>query len=77
MIVSTITDGFGNQLFMYACGYAMARRHKEKLALDTTYLATSNLREYELGGRPQDARYTQILFHDGPCSLQLEIAGFL
>lgn len=50
MIVSTITDGFGNQLFMYACGYAMARRHKEKLALDTTYLATSNLREYELGG---------------------------
>lgn len=50
MIVSTITDGFGNQLFMYACGYAMARRHREKLALDTTYLATSNLREYELGG---------------------------
>lgn len=50
MIVSTITDGFGNQLFMYACGYAMARRHKEKLALDTTYLATSNLREYELSG---------------------------
>lgn len=50
MIVSTITDGFGNQLFMYACGYAMARRHKGKLALDTTYLATSNLREYELGG---------------------------
>jgi hypothetical protein len=50
MIVSTITDGFGNQLFMYACGYAMARRNKEKLALDTTYLATSNLRKYELGG---------------------------
>ena len=50
MIVSTSTDGFGNHLFMYACGYAMARRHKEKLALDTTYLATSNLREYELGG---------------------------
>lgn len=50
MIVTTITDGFGNQLFMYACGYAMARRHKEKLALDTTYLATSTLREYELGG---------------------------
>lgn len=50
MIVSTITDGFGNQLFMYACGYAMAKCHKEKLALDTTYLATSNLREYELSG---------------------------
>lgn len=50
MIVSTITDGFGNQLFMYACGYAMAKCHKEKLALDTTYLATSNLREYELCG---------------------------
>lgn len=50
MIVTTITDGFGNQLFMYACGYAMARKHNAKLALDTTYLATSNLRDYELGG---------------------------
>lgn len=50
MIVSTIKDGFGNQLFMYACGYAMSKRFHEKLALDTTYLATSDLREYELSG---------------------------
>lgn len=50
MIISTIKDGFGNQLFMYACGYAAARRFNNKLALDTTYLATSGLREYELAG---------------------------
>ena len=50
MIISTIKDGLGNQLFMYACGYAVARRLNKKLALDTTYLATSGLREYELAG---------------------------
>lgn len=50
MIVTTIKDGFGNQLFMYACGYALAKKKRTKLALDTTYLATSCLREYELGG---------------------------
>lgn len=48
MIVIKISDGFGNQLFMYACGYAVAKRLSVKLALDITYLSTNNLRDYEL-----------------------------
>ena len=48
MIVTKISDGFGNQLFMYACGYAAAKRLSTKLALDITYLSTNNLRIYEL-----------------------------
>ncbi len=48
MIVTKISDGFGNQLFMYACGYAAAKRLSAKLALDITYLSTNNLRNYEL-----------------------------
>lgn len=49
MIISVIKDGLGNQLFMYACGYAAARKAHGKFILDATYLATSNLRRYELG----------------------------
>lgn len=48
MIISKISDGFGNQLFMYACGYAVAKRLSTELALDITYLSTNNLRNYEL-----------------------------
>lgn len=48
MIITKISDGFGNQLFMYACGYATSRRLSTKLALDLTYLSTNNLRNYEL-----------------------------
>ena len=50
MIISEIKDGFGNQLFMYACGYALAKKKGTKLILDSTILDTSNLRDYELGG---------------------------
>lgn len=48
MIIVRISDGFGNQLFMYACGYALAKKMSTKLALDITYLSTNNLRNYEL-----------------------------
>lgn len=48
MIITKISDGFGNQLFMYACGYAASRRLSTKLALDLTYLSTNSLRNYEL-----------------------------
>lgn len=48
MIITKISDGFGNQLFMYACGYAASRRLSTKLALDLTYLSTNSLRKYEL-----------------------------
>lgn len=48
MIIAKISDGFGNQLFMFACGYAASKRLSTKLALDITYLSTNNLRNYEL-----------------------------
>ena len=48
MIIIKISDGFGNQLFMYACGYAAAKQLNTKLILDTSYLDTSKLRNYEL-----------------------------
>ena len=49
MIVVKISDGFGNQLFMYACGYAVAKRNHAELLLDTSILDTNCLRKYELG----------------------------
>ena len=50
MIISEIKDGFGNQLFMYACGYALSKQKGTKLILDSTILDTNNIRDYELGG---------------------------
>ena len=48
MIITKISDGLGNQLFMYACGYAAAQRLHTKLMLDTSFIDTNNLRCYEL-----------------------------
>lgn len=50
MLITTIHGGFGNQLFMYACGYALSRKKGAKLMLDISYLRTQTLRNYELGG---------------------------
>lgn len=48
MIVTKISDGFGNQLFMYACGYALAKKHKTNLILDINTMASNSMRRYEL-----------------------------
>lgn len=48
MIVVKIGDGMGNQMFNYACGYALARRDGEKLKLDISECDNSTLRDYEL-----------------------------
>lgn len=48
MIVIKIGDGMGNQLFNYACGYALARCEGEKLKLDISECDNSTLRDYEL-----------------------------
>lgn len=48
MVIVKISDGFGNQLFMYACGYAIAKRLNVPLLLDISYLDNSTLRKYEL-----------------------------
>ena len=49
MVVAEIESGFGNQLFNYACAYALARRLDAKLILDSMLLSTNTLRNYELG----------------------------
>lgn len=48
MIITKISDGFGNQMFMFACGYASARRLGTRLMLDISYLETNSMRSYEL-----------------------------
>lgn len=48
MIITKISGGFGNQLFMYACGYAAAQRLHTGLILDTSLMDTDGLRDYEL-----------------------------
>lgn len=44
MIVTNIFAGFGNQLFMYACGYALSKRFSTKLMIDASYIANDTLR---------------------------------
>ena len=48
MIVIKIGDGMGNQMYNYACGYALSRRTGEKLKLDISECDNSTLRDYEL-----------------------------
>lgn len=38
MIKTIIQAGFGNQLFQYATGYALAKRLKQQLVLDISFL---------------------------------------
>ena len=55
MICVRLSGGLGNQMFQYACGRALAYRHKVKLLLDLSFLEKSELqsnytlRKYELG----------------------------
>lgn len=37
MVIVRLWGGLGNQMFQYACGYALAKRHNEKLILDTRF----------------------------------------
>lgn len=48
MIVTNVFAGFGNQLFMYACGYAVSRRLGTQLMIDASYIANDTSRKYEL-----------------------------
>jgi len=55
MICVQLSGGLGNQMFQYACGRALAYKHKVCLILDLEHLEknssqpTHALREYELG----------------------------
>ena len=48
MIIVNIIGGLGNQMFQYACGYALASKYKTTLKIDTTGFRQYTLREYAL-----------------------------
>ena len=48
MIVTKIVCGFGNQLFCYACGYALAKRKKTRLLVDALTYDKAYDREFTL-----------------------------
>lgn len=48
MVIVKIGDGLGNQMYNYACGYAVAKKNNEKLLLDISECDNSDLRDYEL-----------------------------
>ena len=48
MVTVKIGDGMGNQMYNYACGYAVARKTGEELRLDRSACDNSTLRDFEL-----------------------------
>ena len=49
MIITRISAGMGNQMFMYAAGLALAHRLNTELKLDTYGFRAENVRKYALG----------------------------
>lgn len=57
MVVSDITGGMGNQMFQYACGYALSRKKNDLYMIDISHLSSDYQknnriavpREYQLG----------------------------
>ena len=47
MVTVKIGDGMGNQMYNYACGYAVARKTGEELRLDISECDNSTLRDFE------------------------------
>ena len=65
MIIVKLRGGLGNQMFQYACGLALARKHSTGLALDHSYLEDLGqldpevtVRPYELGAFGIDNKIT-------------------
>lgn len=48
MVIACIREGFGNQLFTYACGYSLAKEKETELVIDTTLLDNGGFRKLEL-----------------------------
>lgn len=54
IVISKLAGGLGNQMFQYACGYAVAQKNNARLLLDNRFLnlrpelAKYTLREFEL-----------------------------
>jgi hypothetical protein len=43
-----VCGGLGNQLFQYAAGLALARRHQARLIIDTSFFRTKSRRSFQL-----------------------------
>ena len=71
MVISKIHGGLGNQLFMYAIGYAMARRNNDKLTLDATLIAT-DMRDYGLGSL--NFKYNKLYVINKKCPYLIKVA---
>ena len=54
MIKTIIQAGFGNQLFQYATGYALAKRLKQQLVLDTSFF------DYVKGSNADNVRVNNL-----------------
>lgn len=50
MVYVEISGGLGNQLYKYATGYALSKKKKCGLTLDTTIVDTVDFRSFELDG---------------------------
>ena len=48
MITIGISDGLGNQIYQYVCGYVSAKMNNDHLQLDTSDCDNSLLRSYML-----------------------------
>lgn len=48
MVYVRMMGGLGNQLFQFAAGYALSRREKQELRLDTSFFDSKNKRQFKL-----------------------------
>ena len=57
MIIVRVMGGLGNQLFQYACAYALAKRLGQELKLDISFYPKQSLRGFKLN-------FLQIEYHE-------------
>jgi hypothetical protein len=66
MICAQLVGGLGNQMFQYACGRALAAKHRTELLLDCSILQDKTprpnftIRDYELDIFPIDAKKASV-----------------
>lgn len=58
MIVSDITGGLGNQMFQYACSYALAKKRNDQYKIDVSHLSV----EYQKNSKIKTPRKYQLKY---------------
>jgi len=73
MIITRLAGGNGNQMFQYAAGLALARRHNTQLLLDINYLLDKSKRYF----RHENREYALDMFNiSGRIAANRQIARF-